>query len=377
MKVAYFSNHFVESNGHGIARYTKKVFEGIHGLDSGITLIPISSLSRSRIHDFCRLKENTGLKLLPWGRYPTALAWGFLRRPNLEYWVGNDFDLVHAPNLGYPVPTKKPYIVTIHDVGPLTRPEFFSKRSITWMRLGLDSAIKKASNIICVSRATADEVILIGGKELANRIHVIHEGVEPLFHKHPDLSCLDAVKGMPPKGTPFCLAAGAISPRKNIMRIVLAMEKLADELPLHHLCLVGGGGWDNEEVFDLVKNSPIASRIHHLGYVTDEQLHALYSMAEVFIYPSLFEGFGLPVIEAMASGCPVITSNNSSLPEIAGHAAIFVDPHNVSSIAKAILRVCSDGALREELSALGLERSKVFCWEKCARQVADVYSMSV
>ena len=376
MNVAYFSNHFVESKGHGIARYVHQLYDAIQAVRPDIRLIPVSSLSEEKIHNLSRLKKESNLKLLPWGRYATALSWGFLKRPCLEHWLGNSFDLVHAPNLGYPVPTKKPYVVTVHDVGPLTRPEFFSKRSIRWMKLGFAYMVKKAAGIICVSQATADEVLSKAGKHLGNRLHVIHEGVDPMFFDESDEKCLVDLPGLPPKGTPFCLAAGAISPRKNVLSIVHAMERLKDDLP-HHLCLVGGAGWDVTEVFRRFHDSPIGERIHYLGYVSDAQLHALYSLADVFVYPSLFEGFGLTVLEAMASGCPVVTSNISSLPEVAGDAAVLVDPYDVSSIAKAIFEVCSDTTFNTEISSLGKKRAQKFSWDQCARQVVDVYMRNV
>ena len=374
MKVAYFSNHFVESNGHGIARYVRQLYEAIHDLQSDICLMPVSSLSEKKIQNITRLKEKSNLKLLPWGRYVTALSWGFLKRPYLEHWLGNGFDLLHAPNLGYPVPTKKPYVVTVHDIGPLTRPEFFSKRSIRWMNLGFAHMVKRAAGIICVSQATADEVLSLAGKHIGNRLHVIHEGVDPLFFKEPDWKCLEGLPDLPPQGTPFCLAAGAISPRKNVLRIVQAMEKLKDELP-HHLCFVGGSGWDAREVFDHFRDSPITDRIHHLGYVSDAQLHALYSSADVFVYPSLFEGFGLPVLEAMASGCPVVTSNTSSLPEVAGDSAVLVDPYDIPSITEAIYQLCSNSAYAKRFSGLGKQRASQFTWNECAFKVAEVYKI--
>jgi len=372
MNVAYFSNHFVESEGHGIARYVRQLYEAIHDLRSDIRLMPVSSLSEEKIQNITRLKEKSNLKLLPWGRYMTALSWGFLKRPYLEHWLGNAFDLVHAPALGYPVPTKKPYLVTVHDIGPLTRPELFSKRSVRWMKLGFDHMVKRAAGIVCVSQATADEVLSRTGKQLGDRLHVIHEGIDPLFFDEPDRKCLEGLLGLPPEGTPFCLAAGAISPRKNVLRVVQAMEKLKDDLP-HHVCLVGGAGWDAREVFDRFRDSPITDRIHHLGYVSDAQLHAMYSLADVFVYPSLFEGFGLPVLEAMASGCPVVTSNISSLPEVTGDAAVLVDPYDVQVIAEAIFEICSNSSFATQLSELGKKRAKKFTWNQCAEQVAQTY----
>ena len=376
MNVAYFSNHFAQTSGHGIARYVKQLYKAIHEFNPNIHITPISTLKSHGIHNFDQHKKDSDLKILPWGRYITALSWGIFKRPYIELWLENSFDLVHVPALGYPVPTQKPYIVTVHDIGPLTRPEFFSKRAIRWMKIGFAHMVKKASGIICVSKATADEVILQAGNPIQKRIHIIHEGVDPLFISKPDLKCLADLDGLPPEGTPFCLAAGAISPRKNTLGIIKAFELLKDKIP-HHLCLVGGTGWDAREVFEKFRYSEIADRIHHLGYVSDIQLHALYSLADILVYPSLFEGFGLPALEAMAAGCPVITSNISSLPEIAGDAALLIDPFDVGSIARAIHEVCFDKSRKAEMSLRGKERASSFSWEHCARQVVDVYKSVV
>ncbi len=372
MKVAYFSNHFTQANGHGIARYVQRLYASLHDLKKDIHLVPVTSLGEREIHNIDQLKLESNLKLLPWGRYATAISWGFLKRPYLERWIGKDYDLVHAPNLGYPVPTKKPYVVTVHDIGPITRPEFFSKRAIRWMKLGFPHMVKKAAAIICVSKTTADEVMLKAGRHLHKKIFVTHEGVEEQFFQKPKMRSLEQLRGLPPQGTPFCLAAGAISPRKNVITIIKAIEMLKDVLP-HHLCLVGGSGWDAKLVFDMFENSSVSERIHHLGYVSDEQLHALYNTASVFIYPSLFEGFGLPIIEAMASGCPVVTSNISSMPEIAGDSANLADPHDLTSIRDAIYRVCSNLDYARQLSERGKKRARSFTWRECARKTSDVY----
>ena len=165
---------------------------------------------------------------------------------------------------------------------------------------------------------------------------------------------------------------GSINPRKNLERIVAAFENAAGEIP-HHLILAGGIGWDAEGVLAQIERSPLAERIHRIGFVSDETLRALYSRTSGFVYVSRLEGFGLPILEAMAAGAPVITSSVSSMPEVAGDAALLVDPLDVEAITEAILRLATDSALSDDLRQRGRTRAAGFDWHTCAEAVADVY----
>jgi len=172
--------------------------------------------------------------------------------------------------------------------------------------------------------------------------------------------------------TPFILSAGAISPRKNAHRIIQALSRLAARMP-HHLVLVGGKGWSDEHVHEELDGSGIAHRVHLIGYAPDAQLKGLFAAASAYVHPSLYEGFGLTVLEAMAQDCPVVTSNVYSLPEVAGDAALLVDPTSVDEIAGAIEAVCLDDELAADLVGRGRERIKAFSWEDCAQGVISVY----
>lgn len=376
MNIAYFSNHFAAHNAHGVARYAHNLFEALRASDSNLALTPVATWTNRPIADLRALQERTGLRILPWGRKVTPLAWTFLNRPPIEHWIPHDIDVVHLVAMGFPVATRKPLVVTVHDIGPLTHPEYFSVAPPWIYRRSLRQVVRQADAIICVSQATADElseyVACKHRQRIEDRIFVVHEGVEPRFFLHPQLSCLDSIVGLPSSGAPFLLTAGKTSPRKNLHGVVKALAMLASEIP-HHLVVVGGEGWDTEIIDQVIPNSGIADRIHRIGYVTDDQLHALYCTASAYVHPSLFEGFGLPVLEAMAAGCPVITSNISSLPEVAGDAAVLVDPHNTEEIADGILRICGDANLAEELAEQGRRRAQSFTWPRCAEKVADVY----
>jgi len=372
LNIAFFSNQFADRHGYGLARYARQLYEALLLVRPAIRVIPAATWSSRDAGGIRELQEKCGLQLLPWGRRWTPLAWTFIDRPPIEHWLENSIDLVHAVSLGYPVSTRKPFVVTVHDIGPLTHPEFFSNTRPWIMKRSLKRALGKADAIICVSKTTADELESYVGRSLGERLHVAPEGVSPQFFANKNPDCLASLKGLPEPGIPFLLATGKISPRKNVARIIQALSKLSDMIP-HHLVLVGGSGWETGEVLKEMNNPAIVGRVHQVGYVPDEQLHTLYALASAYVHPSLFEGFGLTVLEAMAANCPVVTSNVYSLPEVAGDAALLVDPYDVDAIAEAIESICLDDSLAADLAKRGRTRARAFTWKRCAEQVAGIY----
>lgn len=375
MKLAYFSNQFADKQGHGIARYARELYHALTALKQPPKITPIATWSSLGKRDLATLTANSNLTILPWGRKLTPLSWLFFNRPLLESWLDQPIDIVHAASLGYPIATKKPYVVTIHDIGPLTHPEFFTKKAEGILKRSLQQAVSKADAFICVSNSSADELDGYIGGNISNRIHVIPEGISSFISSKantPPAILEELLKN----DTPYILTTGKISPRKNTVRIIKALNKLADKLP-HHLIIVGGDGWSINAIYQEIGRSDFSSRIHCIGYVSDQELAALYQSASVYLHPSLYEGFGLTVLEAMAANCPVITSNNYSLPEVAGNAALLVDPYNIDEIAGAIQAICSDTSLSSQLRAKGQERLNIFSWKKCAQKTFDVYKKIV
>ena len=372
MHVAFYSDPFAKQHAFGTARYSRQLYEALLRTDRDLRLTPVSAWTDRDAEGVARLQRAYDYRRLPWGRKFTAMAWAFLNYPPLEHWLRSEFNLVHMLEVMYPLATRKPVVATIHDLGPLTHPGFFSKSHPWLVAKGLRRLERSGAAIICVSQATADDLQEWLRCDLGERLHVIHEGVTPLFFGQSHPFCLQEMKAFPSPHVPFILTAGAISPRKNIVRVIEALEQLRDTIP-HHLVHAGEVFWDGDAVFERLKRSPIADRVHFPGYVTDEQLHALFQRASVFAYPSLFEGFGLPVVEAFAAGCPVITSNRSSLPEVAGDAAQLVDPTDTRAIAEALQGICSDDGLAEELRKKGKKRASRLRWEQCASEVAAIY----
>lgn len=371
MRVAYFANQFVDRQGHGLARYARELHRALGELEQDIDVAPVAAWSSLATDVLTELQQDSGLRILPSGRLGTSLGWTFAGQPRLEWMLPTPVDVVHAVALGYPIATAKPLVVTIHDLGPLTRPEFFSHNRPWVMRAALKQAATKADAIICISHSTADEVRSICKQPLEDRLHVIHSGVSSgFFLDHisgstVDLDFLEA-------GTPYILTAGKISPRKNVQGVMKALKIALKELP-HHLVVTGGAGWDEASIMSVLDDSNLRRRVHFLGYVDDAQLIALYGGASAYVHPSFYEGFGLTVLEAMAAGAPVITSNVSSLPEVAGDAAVLVNPFSTEDIANAVVTVASNADLRSQLRAAGRSRAASFTWRKTAEQTLRVY----
>ena len=311
LNVAYFSNQFAEAQGHGIARYAHEMFNGLRKHDD-LAMRPVAAWSSLPPDQLAQRQKETGLELIKLGRTLTPIVWNYLDFPTIERLIGGPVDLVHAVSLGYAIATRKPYVVTVHDLGPLTHPDYFTNTRPWIMEKSLRQAEARADAIVCVSQSTADEVEGYLGSHVANRIRVVKEGVSPEFFAPSDMGLLKGLP-LPPDDVPIILTAGKISPRKNVQGVLRALKLVADKID-HHLVLVGGAGWETEAVLKELDDGALSSRVHLLDYVSNAQLRALYKRASLYIHPSLYEGFGLTVLEAMASGVPVITSNTSSLP---------------------------------------------------------------
>ena len=377
LKIAYFSNQFSSVHGHGIARYSRELFSAMKAHKAECELIPIAAWSDLESAELKKLKLNSKLELLPLGRRGVAGSWTYLNFPRIETLSRNKFDIVHAVALGYPIATKKKLITTVHDIGPLTHPEYFSDTPPWLMEKTLKQSVNKASALVCVSRSTADELMeYVAHKyrvDLEDRIHVVHEGVSESFFEEAnyELSSEDFFKNEHP---PFFLAVGKISPRKNFKFILKALSELKDRIP-HHLIVVGGNGWDYEQITLMVEELDIADRVHFQGYVSDDKLKALYRKASTFIYPSLYEGFGLTILESMASGCPVISSNSSSIPEVAGQAASLIDPSSIQELTRAMYQHATNEVDLKSMAKKGIERAKELSWQKCANEMLELYQL--
>lgn len=359
MKTAYLSDAFASGERYGLGRYASELCTELESI--GVEVTPYCTRSDA---------SNERVTKLPWGRKVHSFLWATMGRPKFERWAPN-VDIVHSVEMGYPVATEKPWVVTIHDLGPLTHPEYFAKSRPWLIGKALDAATQRADAIIAVSQATAEAIEKSSTATLGDRLHVIHEGVSESFTKPADASILDTIDQMP-SNAPYLLWTGSLSPRKNLANVIRAFEQIANDFP-HHLVLTGKLHWEFDATLRNIQDSPFQERIHRVGFVDDKQLRALYQNAAAYVYVSLMEGFGLPILEAMASGCPVVCSNLSSMPEVAGKAGILVDPTDVPAIAEGIATSIDDTQARQQLTEAGHKRASQFTWAGCAQQVAQIY----
>ncbi len=298
---------------------------------------------------------------LPLARVALYETWHRFRRPAVSRWTG-PIDVVHATGGVVPPRSGAALVVTIHDLAFLHRPEQFTKRGVSFMSRALELAQREADLIIVPSETTAQDC-LSAGIEL-RRLRVIPWGCRPAIIPEPDKASVRSAYSLPDD---FLLWVGTAEPRKNLPALLEAHERAQADIPL---VLVGPQGWGSDAALG---NPGGTDRVRHLGVVPESVLSVLYELATAFVYPSLMEGFGMPVLEAMAQGTPVITSRGSATEEVAGGAARLIDPLDSGSIAVAIDEVLSDAVLREQLSTRARSRAAALSWENTANLTAAVY----
>jgi len=279
-------------------------------------------------------------------------------------------DLFHDPVYPLPLFSGINGVVTVHDLSNYTNPSWHTFGAAMGGRL-LPLYLSRAKRIIAVSHFTAGEIAR-HFPEQKDKVRVIHNGVSDHFTKVENEVSLNGVReryGLPSE---FFLFLGTLEPRKNLIALLKAFAEYGHEIP-YSLVIAGGTGWKYKELLKAVSNHPLRERIHLTGFVESADVPALLTLAKFLAYPSILEGFGLPVLEAMACGTPVLTSNVTSMPEIARDAAVYVNPSSVESIGDGLKTISSDSELREELSKLGLARASTFSWRKCAEETLKVY----
>lgn len=285
-----------------------------------------------------------------------------------------EVDLFHTSSYDLLPPNGANFVVTVHDLIPKSFPQGHTKDAIRRMEEGLVSTLERADKIIADSQCTKSDLFKwLRVKE--EKVRVIYPGVDqefsPVEGKKDLYICLKIKYNI---DFNYILYVGTIEPRKNLKGLIRAYKILKSQHNVtHRLVISGMKGWMYQEVFDLVKELNLSSDITFTGYVPKEDLVTLYNLADVFVYPSFYEGAGLPILEAFACGVPVVTSNCSCMPEIAGEAAVFVDPHEPKEIADGVLKALKDEGLRSHLKEKGLLRAREFSWERTAREMLEVF----
>lgn len=324
------------------------------------------------IRAFAKRQPGIGLRALlpstakPFGQAPAGWQLDASGRGNGQAWeqfslpwLAGDAPLINLCNTAPVVRYRQ--LAVIHDAATLANPGNFSVAFRSWYRLMLGTLMRRAQVVASVSRFSADELVRFFGAR-ARGIEVIHEGGEHILRAPADTSVIDRLSL---RGRRYVLAVGSQSPNKNLGAAVEAMKLLDDP----DLLLVAAGGGNNRVFASAAVLDP---RLLTTGYVTDGQLRALYEHAACFVFPSFYEGFGLPPLEAMCCGCPVIVSDRSSLPEVCGDAALYCDPSDPASLARQLGKLLQSRNLRDELREAGHERAGRFGWDRAAHSFSDL-----
>lgn len=322
--------------------------------------------TRNRVPGFEQYK-NAQVKAVKSKTFIWHLAVAYdLRKENVDiFWAPTSYI---TPNL---IPKSIKTVITVHDLVAFLFPQKHNLKATLIEKFSLKRALKRSSKIVTISKNTAHdiqdkfetpskkiEVIPCAGNEEYRRIN------------HQELAAFAKKTNLPDK---FFLAVGTIEPRKNFTKLIKAFSIISERYPEYSLIIVGKDGWQFEEVYEEIQQKYLQKKVHILGYLSGKSLISLYNLAEAFVFPSIYEGFGIPPLEAMMCGCPVIASYSSSIPEVVGDSALLIDPKSEESIAAAMLKIIKDEELREKLTNKGLQQAKKFSWEKSAKELINIF----
>jgi glycosyltransferase involved in cell wall biosynthesis len=342
----------------GVGNYTGAVLQALLAED-----VEVCCLSSGRARPDLSNYPVAMHRHLPLPTRAMYLLWQWTGRPRADLLL-DDVDVYHATNYFLPPVASARTVLTIYDLAFLKHPEWCSPKIVGPFSRGVVKHAHRADAILTCSEATRMDIVDLLGVSV-ERVHVAYGAVDPaLGAAHHAGSRL--IEG------PYILFVSTLEPRKNIEGMLRAFALAAKDIP-HTLVLAGGVGWGMEGLGALIESLGIAPRVKRMGYVDDADMHGLYAEADVFFFPSHYEGFGLPVLEAMACGCPVITSRTSSLPEVGGEAAHYVDPNDIDAMAEALRQVLGDASLRETMGARGEKQAAKFSWKDAAARTLAVY----
>ena len=309
---------------------------------------------------------------LPTGNPPVRIAWE--QTSGLAVAKRHRLDVIHAPVNVTPAITGVPRVVTVHDLAFHLFPEQYPGAKQRYLRVMTRFSVRRASRVIAVSEATRRDVIDIYGVDPA-RVVTVPNGVGPEFQPLADETIREfrRSKGLPDN---FVLFLGTLQPRKNLETLLKAYARVHGEIGWD-LVVAGAVGWSHEAIFETARALGLADRVRFAGFVGTHELPLWYNAATVLVYPSVYEGFGLPLIEAMACGTPVIASDSSALPEVVGDAGLIVGTKDVGGYAHSLLGLARSPDLRQELFHRGLKRAATYSWSRTARETVAVYEQAI
>ncbi len=368
MRILVDIRHLANPHLSGVGQYTVQLLRALFDIDHENEYVLFSS---GRVKpDLSTFHLSTPNKIL-------NLRTLLFAHPTINWHIHEPIDLIFLPNLNITtLPSDIPTVLTVHDLSWKLYPEFYSLKMRAWHKATrAHELIERSRAIITPSLCTKQDVNRLFNVD-SERTHVIPHGVSEEFT--PKMQAQDhGVRSRLKLPKHFALFVGTIEPRKNLIALVEGVkdyrERTRDDL---HLVLAGGWGWKSHDLRRRLWKRDTQGWVHQMGYVNPHDLPALYRSASVTVWPSIYEGFGLPILESMASGTPVITSHTSSMPEVAGMAAITIDPYNSRDMADALKGLLGSSALQAQLVSSGLDRAKTFTWHKAAQETLDVFRHS-
>ena len=364
------------TQGGGIGRYTRELMQALAAADRGE--------SGREYHFFHAklIKPPAGpLPDKPFIRRHVAplnevwlyRLWYRLRLPLPVQWVTGKLDLFHSPDFVLPpIQGNIPTLLTVHDLSFVHYPETFTPALVNYLNKVVPWSVARASHILADSEATRQDLIQLWQVDPA-KITVLYSGVNRDFHPITDKKELKAARQKYGLGdAPYLLSVSTIQPRKNFQRLIRAFKPIAAN-SAHNLIIAGGKGWLYDEVLAEVEKQGLNGRVLFTGFVDDADLPALYTGAALFLFPSLYEGFGLPILEAMACGTPVVSSNASCLPEVVGQAGRLLSPMDEAGWTAVMQDLLDDPVERAEMVAAGFMQARQFSWSRAGRQLLALY----
>jgi glycosyltransferase involved in cell wall biosynthesis len=369
--------------GGGIGRHIRSLVQALARLDRQNEYILFAAgrhgpgqtpevSETSGVSKFLAAHPNFRLKSVPLSDRFFNIIWQRLRLPLAVETFTGPLDIFHAPDFVLPPLRRARGILTVHDLSFMRVPQYAEPALCAYLSRAVPRSVSRADHVLAVSQSTRRDLLELLAAA-PDKITVVPNGVGEDFRRVTDREQLAGVQqryGLPPR---FILGLSTLEPRKNFAGLIRAFARLGAGGYGGDLVIAGGRGWLYEPIFAEVERQKLSGRVHFPGFVVNADLPALYTLADLFAFPSFYEGFGLPVLEALACGTPVICADNSSLPEVAGEAALMVGAEETEALAAGMRRLLADEELRQQLAQRGLAQARKFTWQEAARNLLAVY----
>ncbi len=358
----------------GIGHYTYHLMRHLLDIDkiNEYTLFFDYRLAKRKLEKFKR--KNVKIKYFPFRHYKRYLGLVYSRLLVTATLARENLDVFHFPAGSIPAKYTGKKLLTVHDLAIWKHPDLFAKIERRQARSLTSTTLKNVEKIIVVSDATRADIREIFDIN-PEKIKVIYNGIDKRFFIEPTSAKINDLKKKYKIKKDYILYLGQLEPRKNLTRLIEAFSELKERNlgENFQLVIAGGSGWLAKEIRHIASDSEYCEDIIFAGYIEPDDLTSIFRGAKLFVFPSIYEGFGMPVVEAMACGLPVVLSDIPALKEVAGDVGVFVNPYSVSGMARAMWRVLSSNSLQKELTQKGLKRAEEFSWEKCARETLELY----